>query len=479
MVVSLSRQTPVTTLLPASMHLTCSTKSKQHRIKHYATASDAFSFFNQLTSPELLETMESTLPEHRERLFPPTEVLSMFLAQALKPDRSCQNIVNDAAVKRLTAGLPRCSTNTGAYCKARQRLPVDMLSTLVRHTGSLITAQAPETWLWYGRRVRLVDGTTVTLPDTVANQAAYPQQSGQKPGLGFPICRIVAVTCLSTGAVLNAAMGNFKGKGGCEQALLRTLLDTFGAGDIMLGDAFYATYFLLAQLQSRKVDALFEQHGSRKRSTNFSQGDKLGSRDHLITLTKPKVRPHWMTAEQYSSAPETLVIRELEVGGKLLVTTLTCPVSVPKAALKALYKSRWQVELDIRNIKTTLGMETLSCKTPQMGEKEMWVYLLAYNLIRLLMTQSALMADVLPRTLSFKHTLQLWLGWSGNRQPKDDQDFVTGLLLLVGEQSVGNRPGRIEPRAIKRRPKPYSLLTKTRQEARADIKKYGHPKKLK
>lgn len=137
------------------------------------------------------------------------------------------------------------------------------------------------------------------------------------------------------------------------------------------------------------------------------------------------------------------------------------------------------MELEIRNIKTTLGMETLSCKTPQMGEKEMWVYLLAYHLIRLVMAQSALMADVLPRTLSFKHTLQLWLGWSGTRQPTDDRDSISGLLLLVHEQSVGNRPGRLEPRAIKRRPKPYSLLTKTRQEAREDIKKYGHPKKLK
>lgn len=425
MVVNLSRQTLITTLLPASMHLNCSAKSKQHRIKHYATTSDAFSFFNQLTSPELLETIESTLPEHRERLFPPTETLSMFLAQALKPDRSCQNIVNDAAVKRLTGGLPPCSTNTGAYCKARQRLPLDMLSTLVRHTGSLIAAGAHDTWLWNGSRVRLVDGTTVTLPDTVANQATYPQQSGQKPGLGFPICRIVAVTCLSTGAVLNAAMGNFKGKGGCEQALLRTLLDTFEPGDMMLGDAFFGTYFLLAELQSRNVDALFEQHGARKRSTDFSKGEKLGSRDHLITLTKPKMRPHWMTVEQYSAAPESLVIRELEVSGKTLMTTLTCPVSVPKEALKALYKSRWQVELDIRNIKTTLGMETLSCKTPQMGEKEMWVYLLAYNLIRLLMAQSALMADVLPRTLSFKHTLQLWLSWSGTRKQTDDRDAIS------------------------------------------------------
>ena len=144
----------------------------------------------------------------------------MFLAQALKPDRSCQNIFNDAAVNRLQAGLPPCSTHTGAYCKARQRLPVGMLLTLVRHTGCLISAQAHTTWLWNGSRVRLlVDGTTVTLPDTEANQATYPRQSAQKPGLGFPISRIVAVTCLSTGAVLNAAMGNFKGKGGCEQSL--------------------------------------------------------------------------------------------------------------------------------------------------------------------------------------------------------------------------------------------------------------------
>lgn len=461
------------------MHTTPSTKLQQQRLKQYLATSDAFDFFNQLTSPELLETLESSLPEHRERLFPPTETLSMFLAQALRPDRSCQNIVNDAALKRLQGGLPRCSTHTGAYCKARQRLPLDMVSTLVRHTGKLISTRAHGTWLWNSRRIRLVDGTTVTLPDTVANQAVYPQQGGQKPGLGFPICRIVAITCLSTGAVLNAAMGNFKGKGGCEQTLLRTLLDTLEAGDMLLGDAFYGSYFLLAELQSRQVDALFEQYGARKRSTDFSQGEKLGDRDHLITLTKPKVRPSWMSAEQYAAAPGTLVIRELEVGGKLLITTHTCPVSIPKQALKALYQSRWQVELDIRNIKTTLGMETLSCKTPQMGEKEMWVYLLAYNLIRLLMAQSALLADVLPRTLSFKHTLQLWLGWSGTRKPSDDTDSISGLLLLVAQQSVGNRPGRIEPRALKRRPKPYPLLTKPRGEAREDVKKYGHPKKLK
>jgi len=461
------------------MHINRSSLSKQHRVQHYAAASDAFDFFNMLTSPDLLDTLETSLPEHRERLFPPTETLSMFLAQALKPDRSCQGIVDDAAVKRLIHGLPHCSTNTGAYCKARKRLPLETVTGMVRHTGRLICAEGSDTWLWRGRRVRLVDGTTVTLPDTQANQTAYPQQRGQKPGLGFPICRIVGVTCLSSGAVLDAAMGGYKGKGSGEQALLRTLLDIFESGDVMLGDAFYGTYFLLAELRSRDVDALFEQQGMRKRSTDFRLDKKLGGKDHLITLTKPKVCPEWMTVEQYESAPDTLDIRELEVGGKTLVTTMTCPNTTSKIALKDLYKRRWQVELDIRNIKTTLGMETLSCKTPEMGEKELWVYLLAYNLIRLVMVQSALVADVLPRALSFKHTLQLWLAWSGMSAREDDEDNLKKLLALVAEQSVGNRPGRIEPRAIKRRPKPYPLLTKTRDLARGQVMKYGHPKKLK
>src|ERR1039457_1197141 len=176
MVVRFSRQTIATTQEPARMHINCSALSQQDRVQHYAATNNAFDFFNMLTSPDLLDTLEASLPDHRERLFPPTETLSMFLAQALKPDRSCQGIVNDAAVKRLIHGLPQCSTNTGAYCKARQRLPLEMVMGMVHHTGRLIAAEGSDTWLWGGRRVRLVDGTTVTLPDTQANQTAYPQQ---------------------------------------------------------------------------------------------------------------------------------------------------------------------------------------------------------------------------------------------------------------------------------------------------------------
>lgn len=167
------------------MHSSRSVSPQQDCIRRYAAAGDAFFFFNRLTAPDLFDALESSLPVHRERLFPPTETLSMFLAQALKPDRSCQGIVNDAAVKRLLHGLPRCSTKTGAYCKARLRLPLDMVSGMTIATGRLIAATVPDKWRWFGRRVRLVDGTTVTLPDTPANQATYPQQSGQKPRPGL------------------------------------------------------------------------------------------------------------------------------------------------------------------------------------------------------------------------------------------------------------------------------------------------------
>lgn len=479
MMVRLSRQTIATTEEPAPMHISRSVLSQQDRVRHYGSASDAFRLFNRLTSPDLFDMLEASLPDHRERLFPPAETLSMFMAQALKPDRSCQGIVNDAAVRRVLHGLAPCSTKTGGYCKARQRLPLEMVSGMVACTGQLIAGKSQGRWRWHGRRVRLVDGTTVTLPDTPANQAAYPQQSNQRPGLGFPICRIVGITCLFSGAVLNATMGKYQGKEAGELALLQPMLDTFEADDVILADALYATYFLLAELLLRGVDAVFEQHGARKRSLDFLQGEKLGSRDHLITLTKPKIRPQWMTQDQYKAAPDTLTVRELETGSKVLVTTLLCPKTIPKMALKELFKRRWQVELDIRNIKTTLGMETLSCKTPEMGEKEMHAYLLAYNLIRLIMLQSALLADVLPRSLSFKHTQQLWLAWSGTSSPSDHRESAAGLLALVAEQTVGNRPGRIEPRAIKRRPKPYPLLTQTRAAAREQVQKYGHPKKLK
>ncbi len=458
------------------MQITQSAKKHQHqRIQTYRTNSNSYSFFNLLTSNGFLDKLESLLPDHRERLYPPTETLSMFLAQAMSADRSCQNAVNQAALQRALGGLSMNSTNTSGYCRARQRLPLELITQLARYIGDQIDTQSPKEWRWQGRRVRMVDGTTVTMPDTAANQAAFPQQRGQKAGLGFPICRLVGVTCLSSGALINAAIGRFNGKGGDEQTLLRTIQNTFQAGDVVLGDAFYATYFFIAAMQARSVDILMEQHGARKRTSDFRRGKKLGPRGHLIVIDKPKVCPDWMSKAQYQAAPEQLCLREFKAGGKIMVTTMACPNRHPKESLDSLYKSRWNVELDIRHIKDTLGMDILSCKTPEMAVKEIWVYFLAYNIIRVMMAQSALLTDIMPRSISFKHCLQSWLIYMQYSQGRIEENLEY-LFQMMAQQRVGNRAGRIEPRAVKRRPKAYPLLTKPRYEARMEVSMCGHPK---
>ena len=403
----------------------------------------------------------------------------MFMTQALSPDGGCRAAVNDARVKRLIGGLPECSSNTAAYCKARARLPQTMISTLALRAGELVAGGVADAWLWWGRRVLLADGTTTTLPDTEENQAAYPQLASQREGLGFPIMRLVVLLWLASGALLDAAEGPCKGKGGDEQTLLRSLLGNLESGDVLLGDAYFPTYFLLAALRRLGVDGLFEQYGARRRSTDFSLGERLGTKDPLIVWSKPK-RPHWMSPQHYADVPGTLTVRELKVGGKILVAaTFLCPKDTPKRMLKALYWRRWNVELDVRNIKTTLGMEALRCLTPEMARKALWAYLLAYNLIRLLMAQAALLADQVPRQLSFKHTVQVWISWHARGGASYDGALIHGLLLLIAEPRVGLRPGRLEPRQRKRRNNTYPLMTKPRSEAREEVRLNGHPKKQK
>jgi hypothetical protein len=449
-------------------------QSQQHRksIRRRAGQIEAVDFFNLLTGPELLEETEAYLPEHRERLYPPTVTLSMFMKQALNEDRSCQKAVNGWAAQRTAEGLSVQSVSTGAYCRARQRLPMPMVVALTRETGRLLSTQAPRCWRWRGRAVKLVDGTGISMPDTPENQACYPQPGSQAEGVGFPIARVVGVICLATGAVLEAAMGPLEGQGHSELDLFRGLLAAFCCGDVMLADAFYCNYWLIAALQAAGVDGLFEQNGAR--ITDFRRGQRLGARDHRVRWNKPKTRPQWMTSEQYAAFPDELSVREVEVDGRVLVTTLLDPCKVRKGELSQLYVRRWHVELDFRNIKTTLGMAVLSCLTPPMIEKELWVHLLAYNLIRLLMAQAAREAGVHPREISFKHTVQLWTEWTAQRLGADSAVRDTGLFRLIAQMTVGDRPGRIEPRARKRRPKSYPWLKVPRAQARQQIRTYGH-----
>ena len=401
----------------------------------------------------------------RQRLFSPWVTLWLFVWQALSPDGSCRE-----AVLRLCADRPMDArgkaivATTGGYCRARQRLPLGVIVPLIGRVAERLFERLSGEHLWYGRRVKIVDGTTVSMPDTAANQARFPQSRSQKAGLGFPLARLVGIFCWSSGAVLAHAIGPCKGKNTSELGLLRGLLEQFSPGDVVLGDRYYASYCLIALFRVRGVDVLFPQH--QRRQSDFRRGRRLGHKDHVVTWHKPK-RPDWLAESLYQQLPETLLIREFRNGRRVLVTTLVDPQPASVPALSALYQTRWHCELDLRAIKQVLNMDILRCQRPEMVEKEIAVHLLAYNLLRAVLLEASRVNALAPRTLSFKAALQTLLAqgvWLWRCEPS--RSVIDALLARLASEQVGDRPGRCEPRAIKRRPKPRPLLKQPRAVAR-------------
>jgi hypothetical protein len=405
-------------------------------------------------------------------------VLWAFLTQVSAEDQSCRATVMRILAFRKRSAQPACSTLTGAYCKARRKLANRFLHRLVLHVGHQVEDEAPDAWRWKRRRAIFVDGTTVTAADTPSNQAAYPQPSSQEPGLGFPIIRLVVLLGLATGSLLDAAMGPYCGKETGETALLRTLLDELRPGDVLVADRYYCSYWMIALAQVTGVDVVFRLH--QLRHYDFRRGRRLGADDHVVEWLKPQ-RPEWMDQETYDALPETLTIRELrtavlEPGYRpkelVVATTMTDADAYSRDELLDLYHERWHVELDIEAIKQTLKMDILRCKTPHMLHNEIWAHLLAYNLIRKVMAQAAMAADINPRTISFKGTLQAVREFQQDLQtlgPDHLAELAMVLLKAVAQHRVANRPGRVEPRAVKRRPKEYDRLMQPRAQARAAL----------
>lgn len=415
-----------------------------------------------IPTPSLIRWIIEEVGPYRERIYSPLTTLSLFVEQVLGADHSCQDAVAKGLSLRVALGQSICSLNTGPYCKARLRLPVSLLRRLAREVGARLCADQPAVWRWRGREVKLIDGTTVSMPDTQANQTRFPQSGGQQPGLGFPLARLVAVISLSTGAALEWAMDACKGKKTGETALLWRLLSTFPRGDIVIADSYYCGYFMIAGLIAQGVDIVMPQH--HLRLTDFRRGRRLGVRDHLVSWTRPK-RPDWMDDATYATMPENLTMREVRAAGRTLVTTLVDAGTVTKPTLAELYAMRWQVELDLRAIKTVMQMDILRCKTPTMVEKEIAAHLLAYNLVRAVMAQAAAIHHVLPRQLSFKTALQLLNAFEMNLRHGSQRRSTTrqdSLLAALARQRLPHRPHRVEPRAVKRRPKQHWLLRKPR-----------------
>jgi hypothetical protein len=410
----------------------------------------------------------------RERLFSPLVTLWIFLSQILDPDHSCRQAVARFWAWRAAQKLPPCSSDTSAYCKARQRLPEAVLARLCRRTGRQPQDQAPAPWRWNGHNVKVVDGTTVSMPDTEANQQAFPQPRTQKPGLGFPIARLVVLFSLTVATVLDAAMGPYKGKQTGETSLWHTLYDNLEQGDLLLADRYYGSFWELALTKQRGADLVSRLHQRRK--ADFRLGQRLGPEDHVVSWTRPP-RPNWMDAATYEALPAQLSVREMRVRVQIpgfrtpllvIATTLLDPLEMPREELAILYRVRWYAELDLRALKATLAMDVLRCQSPEMVRKEVWAHLLAYNVIRTQMAEAAKEAGVLPVQLSFKGAVQgvnALAGWLGRAVGAEVEEACRQLRALLASYRIEERPNRSEPRARKRRPKHYPFLKKPRRQS--------------
>jgi putative transposase len=404
-------------------------------------------------------------------IYTPEVTVWVFLSQCLSADHSCRDAVAGLAAWRVAQGLYACSADTGAYCTAREHLPETACLQLVRQTGKELEDQAPPKWLWHGRRVRVADGATFTMPDTAENQAEYPQQKNQKPGCGFPIARMLVVFSLAVGTVLEVAIRPYEGKQTGENSMFRTLHDSLAAGDVVLADRYFSGWFDLALLHRRGVDVVVRKH--QLRVTDFRVGRRLGHDDHVVCWTKP-ARPDWMSRKDYAALPNELELREVRVRvtqrgfrpkSLVIVTTLFDAKEFSAEAIADLYRQRWQAELNLRSLKTVLTMEHLRCKTPHRVRNELYMHLLGYNLIRKAMALAAFDSGVCPWQVSFKGTLQTlnnFLPLLGSCM--DITEGCESLLTCIAAHAVGNRPDRYEPRVIKRPPKKYKRMREPRHD---------------
>lgn len=428
-------------------------------------------FASLLSEDRILEAFGSARWFCQGWIYTPAVTVWVFLSQCLSPDHSCRDAVARLIGWQIARGEKPCSAKTGAYCTARGNLPEHVGYRLLQHTGREPEQAAPESWLWHGRRVRVVDGSTVTMPDTEANQAEYPQAATQARGCGLPIARVVVVFSLSVGTVLEAAIGPYKGKQTGENSLFRTLHDGLAERDVVLVDRCFGGWFDIALLVERKVDVVVRKH--QHRPTDFRSGRRLGKEDHLVRWSKPTC-PDGLTSEQYARLPDQLELREVRVHVRqkgfrtrtlLVVTTLTNAKEFPADEIGALYRRRWQAELHLRSLKTVLQMDHLRCKAPDRVRNEFTMHLVAYNLIRSVMAVAAFEAGLLPWEVSFKGALQTinnLLAVLGTRLPTDA--WCRALIIAVATHRVDDRPDRMEPRCIKRRPKSYKLMQQPRND---------------
>ena len=453
----------------------CSFQEKIDWLRRQFAQHASLPFSEVLPACVIIACLQSLGLQFYDSMYNPVTVLWLFLSQVIHPNPTLAVTVENFLAWRLGQGMAPCSTDTGAYAKARLRLPEVLLAMLTRHSGREAEQGALGAWRWLGRAVKLFDGSTVSMPDTQENQDAFPQSRTQAPGVGFPLARIGMLFSLSVGAVLDLGIRRWAGKFQSELSMLRDMIPTFEAGDVLLTDRYLCSYMEIALLWKQGVDFVGRIHA--KRRVDFRRGWRLGPNDRVVEWTKP-ARPEWMSPEEYAAVPDTLSIREfrcriVRAGYRtrtiVVATTLLDAESYSREEIAKLYRCRWDAEINLRSLKTMMHMDVLRCQTPEMVRKEIWAHLLAYNLIRTVIAQAAAKHGKHPRQISFTRamrTLEAFRPTIAQTTTKQLPTLYEQMLQAIASHAIGNRPDRLEPRQRKRRPKPYKLMTKPRNQAR-------------
>ena len=431
----------------------------------------ALPFRDILSEDMMQQALDEENIKYRKRLYDPIITLWVFICQVLDADKSCKNAVSGVLSLLADTGEPPPSSDTGAYCKARKRLSLSFIIRLFRHVGQSLHQKPTGEFLWCNRPVFLVDGSTFSMYDTPQNQQEYPQPKNQHEYHGFPVARILGIFCLATGALIDAAIDSFWVP---EIKLFRMLYSHLKSGDIALGDRLFGSYGDISLLAQRGVDCVFRMHHLRK--TDFRRGKKLGSYDHLVTWRKPKKGTIHLEPELYATLPETMLLREIRFFIHIkgfrtqvvtLVTTLLDHHIYTRELLAELYGLRWQVEIDLRHLKTTMQMEHILSKTPEMVRKEFYVHLLAYNLIRATLWEAGIKHQVHPIRLSFKGAKQHVLNFLPVLAIIEHRDIVYAVMLtIISQEKLLERPFRVEPRMVRAKKRSFPRLTRPRQEVR-------------
>lgn len=422
-----------------------------------------------LNPPTIAELCRELGYRWRDRQLDPWTTLHLFILQVLNQNTAMTHLPHLSG-ERFTAS---------AYCQARRRLPLQLLERLVdRFAGQL--GGPTEVPLWRGHRVLLVDGSGFSMPDTPELQAYFGQSSNQKPGCGFPVGHLLCLFDAQGGFLREVIISPLRTH---DMAHVSELHPKLRANDLVVGDRGFCSYAHLALVLQGNMHAVFRIHqnmivdfhpyrpssqeilGTGLPSSRYRQ--RLGHCDQLVEWVKPKVRPQWMPADQFAQLPERTVVREIKwrirnphrrVQQVLLVTTLLDPELYPAAEIAKLYEQRWQVEVDLRDLKITLGLDVLKGHKVNTVKKELLVFVLVHNLVRLVTVKAAARQGVKPQRISFIDALR-WL------QPAKPVPESLSNLVVNPE-----RPNREEPRCLKRRPKEYELMKSPRQELRKQLK---------